>query len=212
MRYSIILLLALAFAFSALGQGEPHSLYGTLQNADFSIPTAACIRFCGYFGAQSLCFPDDSGVGRIRYLEDSGVWLIRADAFDPAPLTGEEVTIYFFNDCIDEGATKFVMIDLSIPSQNLGTVVLDVLGIDEAGRPNVTGLKAYPNPFNASCMIEASSSVEIYDISGKIVDRLEGNGRFIWNATTDAGEVLPSGVYFVREIASGAVCRILLMR
>ncbi|GEM_PF-2795978 len=212
MRYSIIILLALAFAFSALGQGEPHSLYGTLQNSDSSIPSAECIRFCGYFGTQSVCFPEDSGAGRIRYLESSGVWLVRADIFDPAPTSGEVVNIYFWNDCNDDGAIKNVTIDLAVPSQNIGSVVLGEMSIDEAEKPNVAGLKAYPNPFNAVCLIEASSSVEIYDISGKIVDSVAGKGRFVWDATTDTGEVLPSGVYFVRETATGAVCRILLMR
>jgi hypothetical protein len=64
---------------------------------------------------------------------------------------------------------------------------------------------AYPNPFNPSTRIEYSIinsghvSVNVYDMSGRLVDEIvnnwheAGNQSVVWNASG-----YPSGIYFVK--------------
>ncbi len=68
----------------------------------------------------------------------------------------------------------------------------------------------YPNPFNATTVIsyelpasaaDYSVLIRIYDLNGKLVATLinerqnPGQYRISWNATDDAGQTLPSGIY-----------------
>lgn len=70
-------------------------------------------------------------------------------------------------------------------------------------------LRAFPNPFNSSVQIEIRLAtpqdlvVDIYNSLGQRVRRLwnrpqkSAGIRLSWNATDDAGNPLPSGIYFV---------------
>jgi len=212
MRYAMAILFIALLATVASAQSEPHSLYGTVQNSDSSIPSADCLRFCAYFGSESLCFPEDSGIGRIRYLEASGVWLIHSEIFDPAPGDGDEVTILFWNDCNDEGASVPVTIDLSTSSQDLGTITLGVMGVEDRPVPSEASIRAFPNPFNSECRIEGASSVSIVDINGKTLRNIVGGGSLIWDGRDDDGRDLPSGIYFINDRRTGRYSRVLMLR
>lgn len=212
MRYAMAILFIALVATVASAQSEPHSLYGTVQNSDLTIPSADCINFCAYFGVESLCFPEDSGIGQIRYLEASGVWLIHTEIFDPAPADGEEVDILFWNTCNDEGASVPVTIDLSGSSQNMGDITLGVMDVDDGRVPDEVSIRAYPNPFNAECRIEGASSVSIVDIYGKTLRNIAGEGSLIWDGRDDHGRDLPSGIYFIRDRATGRYSRVSMLR
>lgn len=71
-------------------------------------------------------------------------------------------------------------------------------------------VSVYPNPFNSSTNIvvesagQSGSKVEIYNITGARVRLLQarpaGDGKHIvrWDANSDSGQRLPSGIYFCR--------------
>jgi hypothetical protein len=85
----------------------------------------------------------------------------------------------------------------------------------------------YPNPFNPSTTIAYSLerpgrvSIEITDVRGRLVKRLEdgtretGTYRIVWDGRGDRGEQLPSGVYLYRLRMEGKVSparKMLLLR
>jgi hypothetical protein len=51
-------------------------------------------------------------------------------------------------------------------------------------------LSAYPNPSNSSVNINGYGKIVIYDIMGRVIERLDIEGVYNWNTNN-----LPSGVY-----------------
>jgi hypothetical protein len=90
---------------------------------------------------------------------------------------------------------------------------------------NILALDNVPNPFNPSTVIryelaqEAYAQLWVFDITGRVV-RLLHDGRatagpheVLWNGRNDAGQVLPSGVYYyqlVTPVASASRRTLLL--
>lgn len=80
----------------------------------------------------------------------------------------------------------------------------DYTGIDTQTKlPIAQEINAFPNPFNASCVIEAVGDVQIFDLSGRLVrtlksPELEARGRMVWDGRDLENKELSSGVYFVK--------------
>ncbi|MCP4583094.1 MAG: T9SS type A sorting domain-containing protein [candidate division Zixibacteria bacterium] len=73
-------------------------------------------------------------------------------------------------------------------------------------------IDAYPNPFNNSIAINISNGssdiydLKIYNVLGRLVRKTQirntnpSSVKFIWNATDDYGQYVPSGLYFVNVV------------
>ncbi len=86
--------------------------------------------------------------------------------------------------------------------------------------------RAYPNPFNATAIIELeiprrdNINVCILDINGRVIRNIysgevsQGVAKFVWDGKDEAGNELPSGVYFVRTLGTkfGSISRIVMVR
>ncbi|UCC79578.1 MAG: T9SS type A sorting domain-containing protein [Candidatus Zixiibacteriota bacterium] len=87
----------------------------------------------------------------------------------------------------------------------------EITSVDNEDRilPEKISLYAYPNPFNSSTTITynglAPGYIGIYDIRGRLVKRLQLSDRtksITWDASSDDGSWITSGVYFIRAIDS----------
>jgi len=90
---------------------------------------------------------------------------------------------------------------------------IEPTGIADAQMPISKSLSVYPNPFNASCLIESGVGVTIYNIYGdpvKSIDSFE-SGRALWNGRSECGEALPSGVYYLRQNAGDRLAKRLIL-
>ncbi len=126
------------------------------------------------------------------------------------PCTGEgaSTTSYAYNDAeVSAGGTYYYKLsDVSIYGyetlhQNLTSATIAVdFGLEQN----------YPNPFNPETVIRftlpsaAQTQLAIFDMSGRQVRTLvngmmtSGHHEVTWNASDDAGTILPSGVYLYR--------------
>ncbi len=81
----------------------------------------------------------------------------------------------------------------------------DPVGIAGPSSASVSDLSVYlvgRNPFRGSVVLSITSlspaKLRIFDLSGRsVLDREVESGLFTWNGTTDYGDPIPSGVYFV---------------
>ena len=120
---------------------------------------------------------------------------------------GEELTFRYY-DATDKEIDLLEIITF-VPDMHLNSAIDPYIMSDE--HPLTYALSnAYPNPFNPTTTIEYSIaddvhnlSINIYDIRGRLVDRLydgvrdKGEYQIIWNASH-----LSSGVYFVHMITN----------
>lgn len=84
------------------------------------------------------------------------------------------------------------------------------VGLQDNFTSNPNNLKIYPNPFSDQTTIEfailnqSMLSFEIYDVNGRLVNRLlnntmaSGNYKLIWKGINEAGKYLPNGIYFYK--------------
>jgi plastocyanin len=95
-----------------------------------------------------------------------------------------------------------------------GVVVVGASGVNESPGTagNVAGIASSPNPFSVATTIwfaptgSASSSVRVFDASGKLVRTLPAarGTSVIWDGKDDRGQETGPGVYFCRH-GSGAL-------
>ncbi len=77
------------------------------------------------------------------------------------------------------------------------------VGIEEYAKVKMRKLTIYPNPFVKSCKIpENRSRVEIFDVSGRLINRISGE---IWNGEDMNGNMVKSGVYFLKIKGNGRI-------
>ncbi len=92
---------------------------------------------------------------------------------------------------------------------------LDTLPTSVGNRPAVTTLSNYPNPFNPITTIQyelpstQNVALAIYDVRGQLVRaldvgaRAQGPHHVVWNGTDDRGNMVASGVYYLRLANAG---------
>ncbi|MCK5832730.1 T9SS type A sorting domain-containing protein [bacterium] len=127
-----------------------------------------------------------------------------------------------------DGLSYFYMDDPSgsyVPKNSTAVLFYNptLYGIDEKPElPEELSISAYPNPFNNAVSIdvrgaEASSRLDIFDISGRVVNSFDlegGKNRIIWQGDNQTGEGLSSGIYFARLISGEKILkeRLLLLK
>jgi len=89
-----------------------------------------------------------------------------------------------------------------------GLYILDITSfpdaITESRLPERSEIRIYPNPFNATCNISWSGRIEIFDISGRLIDEI--NAPCMWRPD----EKTASGVYLVK-VKGGEECKKLVL-
>jgi len=69
-----------------------------------------------------------------------------------------------------------------------------IASIRENPEPELISISIHPNPFNDKCLIYAEGDILIYDIEGKLIEKLENKtGQLSWTPRTTS----PSGVYLI---------------
>lgn len=110
----------------------------------------------------------------------------------------------------------YVQDDLTGEVYNAAMVPVEVTSVDEnVERPMELGISAYPNPFNSAIKLDITlpdenTSLQIIDVNGRVVRDLSddistGRNSIIWDASSDNGDEMPSGVYMVRATSGDKV-------
>ena len=145
----------------------------------------------GAFTLIASSEPNDSIYTWIAPDISSDSCLVRVVAWDPALLTGQDVSDAIFT-------IRIVSTDDELPA------------VTWALSQN------FPNPFNPSTTIHydvkaggGQVSLMVFDVSGRVVRTLvdghqtEGSRSITWNGTNDRGQSIASGIYFYRMAAPG---------
>ncbi len=167
----------------------------------------------------------DSYLDELSAAETTAYVAIWSQDSAPAPVIANGRMILYDSGTYRSVLTSFLfggVIDGIFPNSafNILRAAMDYLSepstVEDKGyyRPEITEIKAYPNPFNSSCIITAREDVEIYDISGRIVKYLHTaqNRRILWDGLDDTGQEIPNGVYLVRGVETARAIRVVLLK
>lgn len=100
----------------------------------------------------------------------------------------------------------------SLAAEARGDSVISAIEEPIATRPERLKISIAPNPFNSSCKImlpempKSEAKLRIYAMDGRIVRtyKLSGNSNeIVWDARSESGKTLSSGVYLVRYLVAG---------
>ncbi|MEJ2052143.1 MAG: T9SS type A sorting domain-containing protein, partial [Calditrichota bacterium] len=156
-------------------------------------------------------FPDSPGnYGEFEIDDGSGPVRVD-DAF--TAFGGNLDSTFHLDDTIEQliGVHYYSFNDYKILSRNNNDIIGHVTGIENNSQQiaqQYTLAQNYPNPFNPVTQIEfnvpvtANVKVAVFDILGRQVKVLynavapAGNHTLIWDATSDAGNPVGSGIYF----------------
>jgi hypothetical protein len=156
-------------------------------------------------------FPDSPGnYGEFEIDDGSGPVRVD-DAF--TAFRGNLDSTFHLNDTIEQliGVHYYSFGDYKILPRNDDDIIGHVTGIENNPRQiaqQYALAQNYPNPFNPVTQIEfnvpvaAKVKVAVFDILGRQVKVLynavapAGNHTIIWDATSDAGNPVGSGIYF----------------
>ncbi|HHS51170.1 MAG TPA: hypothetical protein ENN07_08665 [candidate division Zixibacteria bacterium] len=95
----------------------------------------------------------------------------------------------------------------------------DYMAIDDNVKlPTVAEISVLPNPFNATCAIEAVGDVQLFNITGRLVKTLispdtSTRTRMTWDGRDESNQELPSGIYFARvKDRPNVTARVILLK
>jgi len=153
---------------------------------------------------------------------------------EPQLLNGN-INFYFSNDpyygysykptfCLGGAKMYFGHGEANIIGEPEMTIFCSELGvlIDDENQniPADFSITAYPNPFNAQTKIRLAgelpqvNQIAIYDLGGRLVTTLAPAPEITWAGTNQAGDQVPSGIYFVKAAGQrkSAVVKVTLLR
>jgi hypothetical protein len=153
-------------------------------------------------------------VGSRVYVANQYYGVAILDASDPSAMV--EIGSYGgnglgSNDVVSDG-------NLVFSGTTGGMVTYELTGVSgvEGGRSRVSlEARAVPNPFHSTTTLRVrsenggSAKIMIYAANGRIVrgwtlTDVAGTFDLSWNGTDSGGQKLPSGVYFIKVVASGS--------
>lgn len=137
----------------------------------------------------------------------------------PSAMEGVATTQYSITDNnVTPGVTYYYMLsDVSTYGyETMHPTVASATPLAEMGTAEEFVMaQNYPNPFNPSTTIRftlpasALTRLDVYDMNGRVVNTLvnglmnSGTHEIVWNATDQAGNILPSGMYLYRLTSGG---------
>jgi len=206
------------------GIGQPGAMLGDTATGRLeSRPFVVTGEYFRLLLAGGL-FPATCFVGLVHNATDEVLTTIHPNGetamvlrfWDIRDYQGNEVRLVIGDN--ESGPGGWIAVD-AIEEFEGASAVVDSGHGDDAEIPflPVTGLVAFPNPFNSGTTFrfhleqESYVRLEIFDLAGRRVWHSaeiatpEGEMRVAWDARDQAGRSLPSGSYFCRVIHDGVV-------
>lgn len=169
--------------------------------------------------------PADNYIDELSAVESTAYVPLWSQVTDPAPLSSAGRMVFY-----DSGTYRSVVTSIHFGGINDGIfpnsafnilrTAMDYLDkpskVEEAEPelPSRNTIRVHPNPFNSVCTIIADEDIEIFDVSGRRVMELSPSkeGKMSWFGRDEQGIDMPSGVYLIRGMNTGATARAVLLK